>query len=735
MATYTDTEAHVQYTYEGNTLMGVELLQGSSNEITIPTETGFRITEIAPFTFTEKTGVARLTLANSVTTIRNKAFFNCRTLKELNIGSGLSVIEEYAFAGCNNLVNITGRGTGITASNDVLYSGTKAILGANRNVSLDGRTTEIGERAFSFCDKITAIDIPPKVEIIGDYAFSDCIGLKQVTIPGSTKDVGYGAFFGCGNITDVKITPLTDWEEGADGQTLGGIGFAGMPNLIIVHIPNSVDRICTIIGEETFANNGRGLFFDTDNDYIKDNTDGTYDVLPETVRVVFVFGTTPPSGMSVELQPGTTLQASMNEARSQISDEYDFLGWFYDETFDFTASGNDKVQNYTVDKDGKVHALREIYIYAKLRAHAELDEIFYTKITEEPTEKRAYGLVTLTGVKDWEKFRIKLYEIPFSITKDDIEYRVTILGPNLFDGGTLASTMGVPWTVKRIGKGVFKNHTEVTEVTFPTYVPEKGSPKPSQLTTIDAQAFAGCGITEITIPPSLAKVRSGAFAGCASLTKVTTDTMAHWLGIEFADSGANPLSNGGELYLNTNPVTVIDNMLIGTVTEIKPFAFSGCTSITSVDFTNSSVTSIGSEAFTVNSSLSSVTLTGTIRTIGRAAFSNTAISSITVPSSVVSVGEFMFNGCAALETANIYCSMVSSSMFSNCPLLRNVTLGDNVTEIGESAFAGSGLYGLTLPDSLQRIGVYAFENCPNLLLDNYYGYIALDGWILGTEGD
>lgn len=702
-----------QFDIKDGVLVGIELNGARTINLSdAPSD----ILEIAAFVFNENTPIEQLTLNNKCTTIRNKAFFNCKTLKTLVIGTGLSTIEEYAFAGCNNLTSITGNGDGITANDNVLYSGTKAILGANGDVSIQGGTTEIGNRAFSFCDKITEITIPSSVTKISDYAFSDCKGLSQITIPGSTTDVGYGAFFGCDKVTDVKITAT---GSSAVKQVLGGIGFAGMQNLIVVHVPTSVKEICTIIGEETFANGGRGLFFDTTNQYIKDNTDGSYGTLPSTVHVEYVFGTTPPSGMVFYLTPGTTLAASMAEAKSQIPpDEYDFQGWYYDSTFDFAAKGTDKVSNYRIDDEGQVQSVSNIYIYAKLKAHVDLNDVFYTLITEEPTETRNYGLVTLTGVKDWEKFRTKLYEIPFSMTRDGTNYRVTVLGPNLFEGGTLAATMEVPWTVKRINKGVFKNHTEVTEVTFPTYIPEKGNPKPSQLTTIDAQAFAGSGITEITIPTTLTKVRSGAFARCSSLTKVTADSMSHWLGIEFSDSGSNPLSNGGDLYLNSSKVTTIDNMLIGTVTEIKPFTFSGCTSITSVDFSNTSVTTIGEEAFTVNSSLSSVTLTGTIRTIGRAAFSNTAISSITVPSSLVSVGEFMFNGCAALETANIYCSIVSSSMFSNCPELRAVTIGKYVATIGKSSFAGSGTFNEYEPDDTGMEVTFA-DDCICTLIDDY----------------
>ncbi len=837
MATYvhSDTVADnvVRYTYEDNTLLGVLLLSGSSTDITIPTVEGeFTITEIGPFAFTEESGITGLTLANSITTIRNKAFFNCKTLKNLTIGTGLAVLEEYAFAGCNNLESITGNGSGITAINNVLYSGSRAILGTNGNITWrqdQTRVTEIGNRAFSFCDRITSLTIPATVTKIGDYAFSDCSAITSLTIPESAVSIGYGAFFGCGSVERVVIS------EGV--KRLAGLGFAAEENLIVVQLPNSLESIGAVIGEETFSNAGRDILFDVPEGWeeehgaIKDLLLGQFTQLKSIIPVKFFkppeletpFSDTPVPNLA-------PIAVAIGNAEDKWAQEYpdeQVQGYYYHydaetEKYSGKASGTDLAMNYT--RVGR-HAIGidEILLYAAYKVIIDLDKIFYVKITDEPTAQRPYGKVTLTGVKDWERLASTGYKIPATMENGGVEYRVTVLGPNLFAGGTLASTIDVPWTVTRINKGAFKGHKELEKVRFPDYEPEGGgSKKKSQLKTIDGQAFAGTGLTEFKVPGALETVKQGAFADCGSLDAVYADTMEHWLKLDFGDSACNPLCNGGTFYVGTSEVTGLYSGNLDTATEIKPYAFAGCGSIVSVDLSDTRVNTIGAEAFTANANLTSLTISGGVAAIGRAAFSNTGLTEVAVPynenAEIDGIGEFMFNGCAALETVTVDSKIVSNSMFSNCPALTTVEIGEHVKAIGKSAFAGSGnayvrntedsqtgnwyyklygmkvtfkengrcaiiddyafaksgvvsadaeatgedednpkgdvlalpstlqrigvsgfngcggLYKLALPDSLQSIGEHAFDNCRNLHKDNYYGYIALDGWILGTGG-
>ena len=128
--------------------------------------------------------------------------------------------------------------------------------------------------------------------------------------------------------------------------------------------------------------------------------------------------------------------------------------------------------------------------------------------------------------------------------------------------------------------------------------------------------------------------------------------------------------------VNALPVTAIGNNSF----QAKP--------ITSVDIPGS-VTSIGAEAFSGCTSLSTVTLHGGLQTIGGYAFSQTAITSIDIPSSVTSIGEAAFAHCS----------------------LSAVSLHDGLQTIGEWAFFLTPITSIDIPGSVTTISSWAFNSC------------------------
>jgi len=209
---------------------------------------------------------------------------------------------------------------------------------------------------------------------------------------------------------------------------------------------------------------------------------------------------------------------------------------------------------------------------------------------------------------------------PFNFTTADGE--VTITGYS-GSGGNVAipgTIFGLP--VTGIGNGAFQNCTSLTSVTIPDGV-----------TVIGSQAFQSCkNLTSVTIPDSVTSIGGSAFFECTSLTTAYFMGNAPAMGSGvFGSAGAGftvyffndatgfttPLWNGCTAfdfnYTNANgQVTItgykgsINSVKIpgvinisGTstpVTGIGSFAFSGCTSLTSVTVP-AGVTSIGIEAF------------------------------------------------------------------------------------------------------------------------------------------
>ena len=125
-----------------------------------------------------------------------------------------------------------------------------------------------------------------------------------------------------------------------------------------------------------------------------------------------------------------------------------------------------------------------------------------------------------------------------------------------------------------------------------------------------------------------------------------------------------------------------------SVTKIGSSAFAGCSGLTSVDIPDS-VNSIGNSAFAGCSGLTSVDIPDNVTTIGDLAFNGcSGLTSVDIPDSVISIGYSAFNGCTMLASAMIGSGKIGDSAFAGCTKLTQVTVGSGVTEIGYYAFIG-----------------------------------------------
>jgi hypothetical protein len=102
---------------------------------------------------------------------------------------------------------------------------------------------------------------------------------------------------------------------------------------------------------------------------------------------------------------------------------------------------------------------------------------------------------------------------------------------------------------------------------------------------------------------------------------------------------------------------------------------------------------------------------------GRDSVFSASLNSVTIPGSVTSIGADAFSDCTSLTSVEIGANVTNIGEFAffQCISLASVEIGTNVTSIGESAFFQCiSLTSVTIPNSVTSIGSHAFQYCSGL---------------------
>ena len=164
------------------------------------------------------------------------------------------------------------------------------------------------------------------------------------------------------------------------------------------------------------------------------------------------------------------------------------------------------------------------------------------------------------------------------------------------------------------------------------------------------------------------------------------------------------------------PSSVTYNSVTYSVTSIGDYAFSDCTSLTSVTIPNS-VSSIGYEAFYNCDALGSVSIPNSVLDVGIEAFSDCgALTSVTLSNNITEIKDYTFAYCHALTSISIPNSIISigASAFADCYVLTAVTLGTGIKTIEHDAFYQCGLTSVIIPANVTSIGNEAFAENESL---------------------
>ena len=226
---------------DGVTSIGDRAFYGctSLKSITIPDS----VTSIDRYAFCGCTSLTSITIPGSVTSIRISAFEDCSSLTSITIPDSVTIIESWAFKDCTSLtaINVASENRNYVSVNGVLYNKNKTTIECypagkkDKNYKILDGVTSIDRFAFSGCTNVTSITIPVSVTSIDKYAFSGCLSVKSITMSNSVTEIGSYAFSGCSSLTSITIP---------DGATsIGNWAFKECTSLASVTIPSSVAEI------------------------------------------------------------------------------------------------------------------------------------------------------------------------------------------------------------------------------------------------------------------------------------------------------------------------------------------------------------------------------------------------------------------------------------------------------------------------------------------------------------
>lgn len=261
-----------------------------------------------------------------------------------------------------------------------------------------------------------------------------------------------------------------------------------------------------------------------------------------------------------------------------------------------------------------------------------------------------------------------------------------------------AKSEGLQFTLTDDGKGY-----AVSAGTFHSAVlviPDEYNGLP--VVSVARNAFSECTswIRNIVLPKGLQSVEKNGWSNFRPNRVFFRGTLADWCAVDFADASANPVHNSlsGELYVGGKLLTAAE--IPQGVTKIADYAFAGCKALESVTFP-AGLTAIGKAAFADCSEIKTVHIPAGLTDIAADAFNGCALETVTSDST-----GFVVKGNCWIDAANK--TLIRGNENSVIPT------DGSVTEIAAQAFKNVAIRTLVIPDSVTKIGAFAFSGCDAL---------------------
>ena len=474
------------------------------------------------------------------------------TIDVTDRGSLRSLIEAAAVENGSTLYDVTGITVTGNINQDDLWTLSEMCTGVYSlsTIDLSGVAIEdnyIGNNVFRDHEKLTSITLPESLELIGDAAFHNCDGLTSIDIPASVKRMEGNAFSYCDNLSIVTgMEGLTfAWDPfyatAITQPVCGGTVFLYMP-------PNVTGEYEMPAGiKMTAAGSMRGSQLSSIilPASLTDIDDDTFQDCHNLIDI-YCYAATPPvchggvwewgfdrsactvhvpasavedyknadewrdMGRIVGFSTGELVDMSINVATA---------GTLNDALFDAAVAAaqiTDKLLIRNLIVTGNINTndvaylnslpatLYNMYMLdlsgATLVGNAITERMFYQalyKAIKLPANVTSIASEAFAGSR-----RLQSVSIPNAVT--------TIESNTFSECSSLSDvSFGENSVLKRIEESAFNGLTSLKSITLP-----------ESLEYIGPYAFAGSGLTSITIPDNVVEVGHRSLQSCGSLTSI-----------------------------------------------------------------------------------------------------------------------------------------------------------------------------------------------------------------------
>ncbi len=662
------------------------------------------------------TALVEFKIPDNVTSVAEKCFYGCSALAEVDVHKNLKSVAKDAFVGTaweNAMPD------GPLSLGRVLYS----YKGALKDVVIPKGVSLIEDYAFIGCDSMETLTLGYDVEEIGLYAFQNCVNLKSVNVNDALGVVSAGAFKGCVSLTSM------DFSE----STLATIGYEAFSDCVALNEVKLCETISEI-GDYAFQGTSlKTISFDKNvnsvgvNSFLNVKTFESFDVVSNNKEFSAVDGVLfNKKGTTLVCFPAAKAAGEKYELPEGVS-EIRAKAFYGSKVAEVVIPENTQLERIGVSVfensaikafaiPANVHTIET----ATFKNAQNLAKVTLAEGVNYIGTESFYGCKALTEIAlpaSVEEIANKAFANA-GLKSVDTGDGLAKIATEAFIGNKALTDVKLGKNVEKLGDKVFAGCTALKQVNLPV-----------SMKNISANAFDNCkALAKVTVDgenKNFKAVNGAIYSadGKVLVMVANAKSVAVADGTEVIAEGAfNLVADAAAISFPSTLKSVEGNALDATawykvqtgVVYAGPVLYKVKGDVAEVIVTDG-VTAIADNAIS-NASVKKVVLPETLKVIGKNAFEKSGITSIVIPNSVESIGVCAFLGAKNLVKVTLSSAIdeIKASTFKACVKLASIVIPENVKVISADAFAGCKSLAEVDLGSVEEIEQYAFSKCAAL---------------------